>query len=206
VSEQRIGTTLVHNDASALIVHCPALRAAGPALMLALFGAACSVIAFASFAGLVGNGGDANSHLLALAFAGVFVLPLLGIGGLFVAVALWSALNALTVAIASGELRIERRWCGLRLSNKSVRVDAIAAIDCVREARFTGIFGGRRYFRLLARSPAGPLLLADHLNGAEETEAIKTLLVAATGRPELAAGGTCDHLAAAVASESPSGS
>ena len=198
MNERRIGTTVVHSDAAALIVHCPALRTAAPALMLALFGAACSIIALASFAGLVGAGGDAASSLLALAFAGVFVLPLLGIGGLFIVVALWSALNALTVATASGEIRIERRWCGMPLSRKSTAVDAITAIDSVREARFVGIFGGARYFRLLARVPGGPLLLADHLQGADETEQVRQLFIAAMQRPALATDGRCDHLADAV--------
>jgi hypothetical protein len=198
--EQRIGTVRVHRDAHALRAHCPALRTAAPALMLALFGAACSFIALASLVGLMG--GDTASGLLALAFAGVFVLPLLGLGTLFIAVALWSAFNALTATIAAGELCIERRWCGLPLSKKSLDVRAITALDCVREARFTAIFGGARTFRLLARTPGGALLLADHLGGAEECEQVKRLIVDAARRPELAAGGRSEHLAAA--SESPS--
>lgn len=198
--EQRIGAARVHHDASAVLVHCPALRTAGPALMLALFGTACSFIALASFAGLMG--GEAATSLLALAFAGVFVLPLLAIGALFIAVALWSALNSLTVALSANDLRVERRWCGLLLSRRTQAVPAITAIDCVREARFTGIFGGARSFRLLARAPGGALLLADRLRGAEECERMKRLFAEAARRPDLASGGRREHLAAA--SESPS--
>ena len=36
MAEQRIGSTQVHHDAASLIVYCPALRSAAPALMLAL--------------------------------------------------------------------------------------------------------------------------------------------------------------------------
>ena len=193
MSARRIGTTVVEQSPSALVVHCPALRSAGPALMLALFGAACSVIAIASTIGLIGASNDALSNLLALAFAGVLVLPLFGIGALFMAIALWAALNSLTVAVAANGVRAERRWCGIPLSRRSLPAAAIAAIDSVREARFTGIFSGVRHYRLLARSAAGALVLADHLKGGAETEQIKQLLIAALARPELASGGRSDH-------------
>lgn len=196
--ERRIGSTVVHLDDAALIVYCPALRTAAPALMLALFGAACSIIAIASFVGLIGTGSDAASSMLAFAFAGVFVLPLLGIGGVFMAIGLWSALNSLTVATAAGELRADRRWCGIPLMKKIVPVQSISAIDSVREARFLGIFSSARYFRLLARTPVGAILLADHLKAAEETEQVRQLFVTALARPELAGGGKCEHRADAA--------
>ncbi len=197
MSEFRIGSAVVHNDSTALIVHCPALRNAAASLMLAAFGVACSMIAMMSFLGLINAGETAASSLLALAFAGVFVLPLLGVGGLFTGIALWNAFNALTVATANGELRVERRWCGLLLSKKSVPVSAIEQIDCMREARFNGIFGGARYYRLVARTGSGPLLLADHLRGDyDETEKARQLFIGAIGRAELAEKGRRDDQAA----------
>jgi hypothetical protein len=200
MSEFRIGSAIVHRDGAALIVHCPALRNGGASLMLAAFGAACSVIAMASFLGLAGASGTAGSGLLALAFAGVFVLPLLGIGGLFIAIALWNACNALTAATAGGELRVERRWCGMLLSRKSVPVAAIEQIDCAREARFKGLAGGARYYRLIAQTNAGALVLADHLRGdRDETEKARQLFIEAMGRSELAASGRRDDRAAAEA-------
>jgi hypothetical protein len=195
VSTRRIGTTIVYPDASGLIVYCPALRAAAPALMLALFGVACGIIAFASYAGLIGAGNNNTSAMLALAFAGVFVLPLLGLGALFVAIALWTAFNSLTVAVTSGGLRVERRWCGIPLKRQFVAVETISAIESMREARFIGIFSASRYFRLLARGAAGALVLADHLQSAQQTEQLKQLLIAALERPVLAAAGRNDHLA-----------
>ena len=200
MSEFRIGSAIVHRDGTALIVHCPALRNAGASLMLAAFGAACSVIALASFIGLVGAGSTNAQSLLALAFAGVFVLPLLGIGALFIAIALWNACNALTAATAGGELRVERRWCGLLLSRKTVPASAIEQIDCVREARFKKLAGGARFYRLVAQTTIGPLVLADHLRGdREETEKTIGLFVDAIGRRELATNGRRDDRAAAEA-------
>lgn len=193
MSERRIGTTRLQQADGALVVHCPAGRAALPALMLALFGLACSIIAVAAFAGLVGKTGDATSAMLALAFAGVFVLPLLAIGALFIAVALWSACNALTVAANVSELRSERRLCGVLLSKRALPVSELSAIDSQREARFVGIFGGARYYRLIARTPSGHLVLADHLKAAAETEALRQLFISAIARPELDAQGRCEH-------------
>lgn len=194
MTDRRIGSNRVYADGSALVMHCPLLRAAGPALMLAFFGMACSFIAIAAMVGLLGGSADAMSNLLALAFAGVLVLPLFGIGGLFIAIALWTALNSLTVAAAASGLRAERRWCGILFSRKSVPVETIAAIDSVREARFTGIFSGARHYRLRARSAAGTVVLADHLQGAAQTEEAKQLLIDALKRPELAEGGRRDHV------------
>ena len=204
MSEFRIGSAIVHRDGTALIVHCPALRNAGASLMLAAFGAACSVIALASFIGLVGAGSTNAQSLLALAFAGVFVLPLLGIGAMFIAIALWNACNALTAATAGGELRVERRWCGLLLSRKTVPASAIEQIDCVREARFKKLAGGARFYRLIAQTAIGPLVLADHLRGdREETEKTIGLFVDAIGRRELATNGRRDDRAAAEAAATP---
>jgi hypothetical protein len=163
--------------------------------MLALFGAACGIIAFASYAGLIGAGNDTTSVMLALAFAGVFVLPLLGLGTLFVAIALWTAFNSLTIAVTSGGLRVERRWCAILFKRRLVAVETITAIESVREARFVGIFSASRHFRLLARSAAATVVLADHLQNAQQTEQLKQLLIAALERPALAAAGRNDHLA-----------
>lgn len=201
MTEQRIGSTQIHQDARSLIVYCPALRSAAPALMLALFGTACSFIALASLTGLVGQGGDGSSNLLALAFAGVFVLPLISIGTVFIAIALWTALNALTVATTETELSADRRWCGIPLAQKIIAVETIHALDVLRDARFLGFFGGVRHYRLLARTADGNLLLADHLRGADEVDAVKQLFVSALGRPALSENGRCEHAEAAAADD-----
>jgi hypothetical protein len=193
VSNRRVGSSIVVNEGDALVVHCPVLRSAGPSLMLAMFGAACSVIAIASTIGLMGAGNDALSNLLALAFAGVLVLPLFGVGALFIVIALWSALNSRTVAAAANGVRVERRWCGIPLSRKSFTVESITALDSVREARFVGIFSGTRHYRLLARSAAGAVVLADHLQGAAQTEEMKQLFLTALARPALVDSGRSDH-------------
>ena len=125
---------------------------------------------------------------------GVFVLPLISIGTVFIAIALWTALNALTVAATQTELRADRRWCGIPLAQKIVAVETIHALDVLRDARFLGFFGGVRHYRLLARTTNGSLLLADHLRGADEVDAVKQLFVSALGRPALSESGRCEHI------------
>ncbi len=194
MSGRHIGSCVVLEDGAALIVHCPALRSAGAALMLAMFGAACSVIAIAATIGLLGAGSDTLSNLLALAFAGVLVVPLFAIGTLFCAVALWSAFNSRTAAAAAHGVRIERRWCGIPLSRQTLATDSITALESRREARFTGIFSDTRHYRLVARYAAGATVLADHLAGGAQTEEMKKLLLSALARPELADDGRSDHV------------
>ena len=194
---RRIGSCVVINqgdgESAALIVHCPALRSAGASLMLAMFGVACSVIAIAATIGRWGAGSEALSNLLALAFAGVLVIPLFVIGTLFCAIALWSAFNSRTVVVAAHGVRIERRWCGIALSRQSLATDSITALESRREARFTGIFSDTRHYRLLVRNAAGKAVLADHLAGGAQTEEIKKLLLNALARPDLADSGRSDH-------------
>ena len=153
MSTSRIGSCVIVNDGAAVIVHCPALRAAGPALMLAMF----------------------------------------GVGTLFIVSALWSAFNSRSVAVAANGVRVERRWCGILLSTKTVAVETISALDSTREARFAGIFSGARHYRLRARSAAGTVVLADHLQGAAQTEEMTQILLRALARPQLADGARSDH-------------
>ena len=87
-------------------LHFLPLRAAGSALMLALFGGACSVIGLAAVSGLVRSGETATASMLALAFAGVFALPLLALGQLFIVIAIWTAANSLHVEVSSAGLRL----------------------------------------------------------------------------------------------------
>ena len=80
--------------------------------MLALFGVACSIIGLAAIAGLVRSGDTAAASMLALAFAGVFALPLLLLGQLFIVIAVWTAANSLRVEVTSGGLKVVRNLFG----------------------------------------------------------------------------------------------
>ena len=73
-------------------------------------------------------------------------------------------------------------------------METIHALDVLRDARFLGFFGGVRYYRLLARTTNSSLLLADHLRGADEVDAVKQLFVSALGRPALSENGRCEHI------------
>jgi hypothetical protein len=194
-STYTIGAIHVTPRADGLALYFPPLRATASALMLALFGGACSVIGLAAISGLARSGETAAASMLALAFAGVFALPLLVLGQLFIAIAIWTAANSLHVDVSSGGVRLVRRWFGYAISRRAVPRDAITAIESRFAARFIGAFGGTRYFCLVARvSNAGkPLLIADSLKGAAMTETIRQLVIEKLDAPALAATGSQVH-------------
>ena len=95
-SPRTLGAILITPRTPGVELHFPPLRAAGSALMLGLFGVACGVIGAAAISGLARSGDSATASLLAIAFAGVFALPLIGLALLFISIAVWTALNSLT--------------------------------------------------------------------------------------------------------------
>lgn len=172
-------------------LYFPPLRAAGSALMLALFGAACGVIGTAAVSGLVRSGESATASMLALAFAGVFALPLLGLGLLFIAIAIWTALNSLTVDVDITGLCTVRRWLGFTVARHALPRHEIAAIEIRLMAKYIGVFGASRYYRLVAlarESQARPrtLVIADSLKGDAMAEEVKNIVIAQLEMPELA--------------------
>ena len=180
----------------------PPLRAAGSATMLALFGMACTVIGLAAISGLARSGESASTSLLALAFAGVFALPLFALGQLFVVIALWAAANSLQVEVDRTGLATVRRWFGCRVARRVLLRDDIAAIDSRLAARYVGAFGGSRYYRLVARGRhphQPPVLIADSLKGPAMTEDFRRLFIEHLAIPGLAAAGRQAHLPAADA-------
>ncbi len=199
-------TPAAHSVGAVRIMQCPdgialyfaPLRAAGSALMLALFGGACSVIGLAAVSGLVSSGETAAVSMLALAFAGVFALPLLLLGQFFIVIAVWTAANSLQVEVSSAGLRTARNWFGYTLSRHEVARDDIIAIESRLAARYVGAFGGVRYFRLFARARnlARPLLIADSLRGPDMTEEIRQLITGGLASPALATPGRQAHLEA----------
>lgn len=169
----------------------PPLRAAGSALMLALFGAACGVIGAAAVFGLVRSGDSEAASLLALAFAGVFALPLTGLGLLFFAVAAWTAFNSLAVEVDNTGLRTARRWLGFVVARRMLPRHDIAAIEIHLMARYIGVFGALRYYRLIAHARGAQprqraLVIADSLKGDAMAEEVKNLIIAQLEMPELA--------------------
>ena len=177
----------------------PPMRAAGSALMLALFGVACTVIGLAAISGLARSGETASASLLALAFAGVFALPLFALGQLFIVIALWAAANSLQVEVDGSGLATVRRWFGCRVARRVLLRDDIAAIDSRLAARYVGAFGGLRYYRLVARGRhphQPPVLIADSLKGPAMTEEFRCLFIEHLAMPDLATAGRHAHLPA----------
>ena len=198
--QARVGRTVgaIHivPNAAGIVLYFPPLRAAGSALMLALFGAACSVIGLAALLGLVRSGETATASMLALGFAGVFALPLLALGQLFIVIALWTAANSLYVEASSAGLRTVRKWFGYTVSQRVLARGDIAAIDSRLAAKYIGAFGAVRYFRLVARPrDAGrPLLIADSLKGADMVEELRCLIVEHLALPVVATSGPQAHI------------
>jgi len=186
-----LGAILITTRAPGVELYFPPLRAAGSALMLALFGVACSVIGAAAVSGLARSGDSETASMLALAFAGVFALPLMGLGLLFIAIAVWTALNSLTVEVDNTGLRTVRRWLGFEVARHALPRQEIAAIEIRLTARYIGVFGALRYYRLIAlgreaQARHGTLVIADSLKGDARAEEVKNLIIAQLEMPELA--------------------
>ena len=192
-----LGGILVTSRETGVELYFPPLRTAGSAMMLALFGAACTFIGAAALAGLARSGDSAPASMLALAFAGVFALPLAALGQLFLVIALWAAASSLRVRVDNTGFSTVRRWFGWCVARRALAQEDIAAIDSVACARYVGAFGNSRYYRLFARSrtPGVPkVLIADDLQGPDTTEAIRRLCIENLAMPGLAAAGELAHL------------
>ena len=199
INPHTVGAIQVTARANGVGLYFPPLRTAGSALMLALFGLACTVIGLASISGLARSGESAPASMLALAFAGVFALPLFALGQLFIVIALWAAASSLQVEVDSTGLSTVRRWFGCRVARRMLRRDDIAAIDSRLAARYVGAFGNSRYYRLIARGrnpDLPPLLIADSLEGPDMTEEIRRLFIEHLALPGLATAGEQAHLPA----------
>jgi len=194
---RHIGPVRITELVSGIELYFPPLRAAASALMLALFGVACSIIALAAIAGLVRSGDTEAASMLAFAFAGVFALPLFALGQVFIAVALWTAPNSLQVEITQDGLTTVRRWFGYVVVRRSVPSAGVNAIESRLDAKYMGAFGALRYYRLFARTrdlPRG-VLVADSLRGADLTEEIRQLVIEHLRLPALSAAGVQAHIA-----------
>ena len=184
-----LGAMQVKVHGRSVELYFPPLRAAGSALMLALFGAACGFIGGAAISGLVNSGDSAATSSLALAFAGVFALPLAGLGVLFIAIAAWGVANSLTVQVSPAGVRTERRCLGFSVARRAMPRDDISALDVHLAAKYVGVFGTARYYRMIARNRNQTLLVADTLKGPDTAENVRKLMIEHLGFPELAAAG-----------------
>ena len=180
------GGARVTQRESGIELYFPPLRAAGSAFMLALFGAACCVIGGAAIWGLLHSGATYSASLLALAFAGVFAVPLIGLGLWFIAAAVWTAANSITIDVSSAGLQAERRCLGHAFARRALTRDDITALDVKLAAKYLGVFGAVRYYRLIARGRDRTVLIADNLKGAEAAEHMRNYIIEQLQMPGLA--------------------
>lgn len=152
--------------------------------MLALFGAACCVIGGAAISGLFHSGATFSASLLALAFAGVFAGPLIGLGLWFITIAAWIAVNSVTVEISSAGLQTERRCLGYAFARRALARDDITALDVKLAAKY---LGAARYYHLIARGDNRALLIADNLKGLAAAEHMRNIIIEQLEMPGLAA-------------------
>ncbi len=191
-----IGAIRITPLASGIELYFPPLRAAGSALMLALFGLACSMIGLAAVAGLARSSESAAASFLALAFAGVFALPLLALGQVYIAIAVWTAANSLRIEVSGAGLRMTRNLFGYVVVRREISSADIAAIESRLAAKYVGAFGNARYYRLFARARnfPRPLLIADSLRGPAMTEEIRQFVLTHLALPALATAGVQAHV------------
>lgn len=195
-TNRTVGAIRVTPLASGIELYCPPLRAAGSALMLAFFGLACSMIGLAAVAGLSRSSESASASMLALAFAGVFALPLLALGQIFIAIAVWTAANSLRVEVSRDGLRMTRNVFGYAVVRRVIPSGDITAIESRLAARYVGVFGPVRYYRLFARAGnfTQPILVADSLKGPAMTEELRQLIIEHLALPALVAAGVQAHI------------
>ena len=195
-ARRHLGAVVITPGKTGIELYFPVSRALASAFMLALFGAACGMIAAAAIAGLLRTGTSAGESMLALAFAGVFALPLALLGVLFVAVALWTAANSLTVEVDDAGLRTVRRWFGIAVAQRALKRADIAAIESRLAAKYIGVFGSTRYYRLFARTGAAyphAMIIADSLRGTDMTAHVRDLIIEHLALPEIAPAGAQAH-------------
>jgi hypothetical protein len=174
-------------------LYFPPLRAPGSALMLGLFGVSCIVIGGAATSGLLHSGEVPAANFVALAFAGVFALPLVAVGLWFVVIAAWAAANSMTVEVRGAGLRVTRRVCGCAFARHEMRPDELTALELVPAPRYVGAFGSERHYRIRARAGASAVIVADNLKGRAGAAELRRLIGEKLQRPELTANDTGDE-------------
>lgn len=183
----------------------PPLRTPALALLLALFGLACLVPALLAIAGIAPRGEPDAMALLVLALMGVFVLPLLVFGAVFMVGAVTMLANSLTVEITAAGIRTVRRVLGFVVAERALPSGDIADIELQLAARYQGMTGRAPYYRLVARSKSGPglplrdayrqgklrayrnrlLIVAESLQGEATAQEIRALILRHAGHSDL---------------------
>jgi len=164
-----------------ITLYFPALRNLGAALMLALFGLSCFIpgffasIAIAPFADY-GPGG-----MIALWLMSIFIMPFIGFGMLFVALAVYQVSNSLSVSVTAAEIRTRRRVFGISLGERRVASAEVAALEAMSALRYRLPREATTHYQLVVRTKRGnrKVTVAESLPGEALVERVQTEIVQA---------------------------
>jgi len=141
-------------DASGIELYFPPFRAPAAALTLALFGVTCLVPGvLAAVAVLPASGAD-SAGMVALWLMGIFILPFVAFGVVFIAVAAYLLANSLRVEVTGSGIVSARSVFGLPLAQRRVARADIAALDAVA-LRYRGLFREDAHYGLVVKTKSG---------------------------------------------------
>ena len=173
----------INETADALELYFPPFRAAGSAVLLALFGLIATGIGTIGLAAVLpGAAAHAGGLMSAMLIAG-FILPFVGFGVVFVGIAAFTACNALLVRIDAQGVRTWRMLLGVAVSKRVLASSDIASVDPQIVSRDQSPFRGETVYRIIAlnRDRRRRVILAESLKGEEEMEHVRALIANRVG-------------------------
>ena len=172
-------------QADAIELYFPPLRAPVAALALGFFGVVCVALPLFAISGaLAAIGGNSAHGLLVIALLGAFVVPFPVFGTVFVALAVYLLANSLTVTASPSAIRTVRRVFGLKVSERELKRAEIAALEAQAAAKYQGLFSAEPIFRLAARHATlrkKNLVVAESLQGEAMTAQVQALIARHAG-------------------------
>jgi len=136
-------------------LYFPPLRAPAAALALALFGAACLVPGVFAAAAMAPASGSDSAGMVALWLMGIFILPFVAFGVVFITVAAYLLGNSLRVEVTESGIASVRSVFGLPLARRRVARADIAALEAVAPLRYRGLSREEPYYSLVVKTRSG---------------------------------------------------
>jgi len=159
----------------------PALRNPGAALMLALFGLSCFVPGFFASIAMAPFTAHGPGGMIALWLMSIFILPFIGFGVLFVALAVYQVSNSLAVSVTAAEIRTRRHLFGLGIGERRVASGDVAALDAMTALRYRWPREATSHYKLVVRTKNGrrTITVAESLRGEELMERVQAEIIRA---------------------------
>ena len=136
-------------------LYFPPLRNPGAALMLGLFGVSCFIPGFFASIAVAPLAEYGPGGMIAIWLMSIFILPFIGFGLLFVALAVYQISNSLTVNVTATEIRSQRRIFGIACRERRIANADIAALDAVAALRYRKPREEVSYYNLVAGTKSG---------------------------------------------------